>query len=120
MLLTLIESPYAGDIEKNVSYAKLCVHDCLDRAEAPYASHLFFTQKGILDDNVPWQRDLGIEAGLAWGAKADIVAFYIDHGWSKGMLNALRAHKIKGKRIELRALHREITAEDYAFVIRQT
>jgi hypothetical protein len=49
MKLVIIESPYAGDVEPNVAYAKAAVLDCLSRGEAPYASHLFFTQDGILN-----------------------------------------------------------------------
>lgn len=45
--LVVVESPYAGDVERNVAYAKRCVLDCLKRGEAPYASHLFFTQSGV-------------------------------------------------------------------------
>ena len=41
MILVVIESPYAGDVEANVAYAKRCVLDCLRLGEAPYASHLF-------------------------------------------------------------------------------
>jgi hypothetical protein len=63
----IVESPFAGDIEANVIYARAAVRDCVLRGEAPIASHLLFTQPGILDDNVPEERALGIEAGLAWG-----------------------------------------------------
>jgi len=80
-----IESPYAGDIEANVAYAKECVLDCLRRGEAPYASHLFFTQTGILRDELPFEREMGIEAGLAWQAASELVAVYVDRGVSEGM-----------------------------------
>jgi len=40
MKLVVIESPYAGDIEANVKYARECMSDCLKRGEAPIASHL--------------------------------------------------------------------------------
>jgi hypothetical protein len=36
------------------------------RGESPIASHLLYTQPGILKDDVPEERPLGIEAGLAW------------------------------------------------------
>lgn len=39
--------------------------DALDRGEAPYASHLLYTQ--MLDDTIPAERELGIKAGFAWG-----------------------------------------------------
>ncbi len=85
MKLVVIESPYAGDVEANVAYAKRCVMDCLARGESPYASHLFFTQAGLLDDLKAEERTAGIFAGFAWGAKADAVVVYVDRGISRGM-----------------------------------
>ena len=54
MRLVIVESPYAGDIETNVKYARRCVKDSLMRGEAPIASHLLYTQEGILDDTTPF------------------------------------------------------------------
>ena len=89
MKLVVLESPYAGDVDRNVAYARAAVGDCLRRGEAPIASHLLFTQPGILDDDVPEERRLGIDAGLAWHAVADAIVFYLDLGWSSGMYGAL-------------------------------
>ncbi len=113
MILVVVESPYAGEVEANVAYAKRCVLDCLSRGESPYASHLFFTQDGLLDDFVPEQRKLGIEAGFAWGRVADLVAFYIDRGWSKGMRAGYAEAQRRGARIEVRALDRLVYEIDY-------
>ncbi len=89
MKRVVIESPYAGDIERNIAYAKAAVMDCLNRGEAPIASHLLFTLPGLLDDNNAEQRKLGIEAGTAWHAVADLVVFYEDYGISSGMQAAI-------------------------------
>lgn len=51
--LVIVESPYAGDIEANVAYARRCLRDSLARGEAPIASHLLYTQEGVLRDDVP-------------------------------------------------------------------
>ena len=85
MTLVIIESPYAGDIERNVRYARECVRDSLLRGESPIASHLLYTQEGILRDEIPEEREWGINAGLAWKKVAEKHVFYIDHGYSKGM-----------------------------------
>lgn len=85
MRLVVIESPYAGDVDRNVAYAQLAVTDCLRRGEAPLASHLLYTQKGILDDEKPDERRLGIEAGHAWIRHADALVVYADHGITPGM-----------------------------------
>jgi hypothetical protein len=39
-----------GDLRRNIRYAQLCVLDCLQRGEAPFASHLLYTQ--VLDDGI--------------------------------------------------------------------
>ena len=53
-----IESPYKGkdgnEVRRNLNYARACARDCLLRREIPYASHLFFTQPGILDIKMLW------------------------------------------------------------------
>jgi hypothetical protein len=88
MRLVMLESPFAGDIEANLTYARAAMHDSILRGEAPIASHLLYTQPGILDDNIPEERQLGIACGLAWRRVAEGAVFYIDRGWSKGMVEA--------------------------------
>jgi glutaredoxin len=83
MKLVILESPYAGNIAYNTEYARECLKDSLNRGEAPIVSHLLYTQ--VLDDNIPEQRQLGIEAGLAWRKVAEKSVVYIDYGISKGM-----------------------------------
>ena len=85
MIRVVIESPFAGDVEKNIAYARKCMTDCLKRGEAPFASHLLYTQDGILDDDIPHERELGIEAGFVWGELAEKVVVYQDLGISGGM-----------------------------------
>lgn len=103
-MLVLIESPYAGDVAKNLVYARLCMADCLRRGEFPFASHLLYTQDGILDDNVPAERQLGIDAGLAWGAKAEKTVVYTDLGTSRGMEYGIGNALAAGRPIEYRTL----------------
>lgn len=85
MKKVIIESPYAGDIERNITYARMCMKDSFNRGEAPFASHLLYTQEGILNDGVKQERDLGIDAGLEWGKLAELTAVYIDYGITSGM-----------------------------------
>ena len=56
MSLVIIESPYAGDIKANIAYARRAVRDSLERGEFPIASHLLYTQPGILNDDIPSER----------------------------------------------------------------
>ena len=102
--LVILESPYAGDIYKNIAYAKRCVRDCLDRGESPIVSHLLFTQPGILRDEFPEERKLGIEAGHAWYRIAEGCVVYIDHGISPGMITGTEVADSHGLDIEYRNL----------------
>lgn len=47
MRLVIIESPFAGDVVRNLRYLRACMRDCLRRGEAPYASHALYTQPGV-------------------------------------------------------------------------
>lgn len=95
MKLVILESPYAAPtpagIEENLIYARRCLGHSLGRGEAPIASHLLYTQPGVLRDEIPAERDLGIAAGLAWLKNADLMAVYLDLGASSGMRAAMRA-----------------------------
>lgn len=88
MTRVILESPYAGDVEINLSYARRCVRHSLSLGEAPIASHLLYTQENILNDDIEEERMWGINAGLAWKEVAQKHVFYIDYGYSKGMLYA--------------------------------
>jgi len=104
MRLVIIESPYAGDIEANVAYARACVRDSLSRGEAPIASHLLYTQPGILDDTIQQERQWGIDAGLAWRAVAQASAVYTDRGITKGMEYGIAAAEAAGVPVEYRTI----------------
>lgn len=101
MRKVILESPYAGFIQRNIEYARLCVKDSLLRGESPIASHLLYTQEGILNDSDPEERQLGMDAGLAWLSVADAHVFYIDYGYSSGMKYAMKNSKLP---IELRKI----------------
>ena len=97
----IVESPFAGGFS-NVKYARECVRDCLSRGESPFASHLLYTQKGLLDDKIPEERKRGIDAALGWLEVADYIAVYMDNGITAGMVQGIiRAAKL-GKHIHLR------------------
>lgn len=86
-----IESPFAGQVEENERYARAAVLNSLVRGEAPFASHLLYTQPGILQDAKLEERQKGIDAGLAHLRKADKSAAYIDRGISGGMVLGINA-----------------------------
>lgn len=106
MKRVIIESPYAGataeEIEANVAYARAAMRHSINAGEAPIASHLLYTQPGILRDEIPEERQLGIDAGLAWRHVCHEAAFYLDLGWSKGMRAAREVYEREGIPFELR------------------
>jgi hypothetical protein len=108
MRLVIIESPWAGDLRKNRNYARKAVRDSLLRGESPIASHLLYTQAGVLKDAVPDERALGIAAGLAWAEVADAQIFYADYGFSIGMLHALKEASKAGVPVEVRYLFKRV------------
>jgi len=107
MELVIVESPYAGNIEANVEYARKAMSDCLKRGEAPFASHLLYTQPGVLRDEVQEDRNLGIAAGFCWAEVADKTVVYVDRGVSKGMIQGMINAQQKGRKIELRTIEQE-------------
>lgn len=110
-VLVYLESPYAGkskeDVEgvaRNLKYLRRCMHDCIMRHEAPFASHGLYTQEGVLDDTIPEERKLGIEAGFAWARPAAKTVMYCDLGFSRGMKYGIKNALVCGRPIELRYL----------------
>ena len=107
MRRVIVENPYTAHIEKNTHYARLCLHDCLLRNEAPFASHLLYTQEGVLDDDVPEERKLGMLAGFVWGSVADAVVVYTDYGISNGMKEGIKRAEAEGRPVEYRQLFKK-------------
>lgn len=96
MKLVIIESPYAGDIPTNTAYAREALRHSILLGESPIASHLLYTQPGVLNDAIPAERNLGIALGHAWRHMACFFAFYCDLGISPGMASALDLCKREG------------------------
>jgi hypothetical protein len=125
MRLVIIESPFAPrkeDIEnltsdlvtrdqaykflvtRNIRYARACMRDALLRGEAPYASHLLYTQEGVLDDERADERKLGMEAGFAFRKAVEASCVYTDLWVSGGMEAGIADAKEKGREVEFRQL----------------
>ncbi|MDL2202000.1 hypothetical protein QQF51_04865 [Brucella intermedia] len=100
--LVILESPYGGDVARNTEYARACLLDSLQRGEAPIASHLLHTQ--VLDDMRPNERELGIEAGLAWYRVAEKCVVYENFGMSRGMAEGTARARSHGVPVEFRRL----------------
>ena len=89
MIPVVLETPYAGEVEANVEFAQKCMHDMLLRGEAPYASHLLYTQSNVLNDLIPEERKLGSAAGFVWKPMVGVKSVaYFDRDMSGGMRQA--------------------------------
>lgn len=109
MRRVIIESPFKGNVGRNTLYARAACAHSLSLGDAPFASHLIYTQPGILDDDKEDERALGIAAGFLWGVVADATALYIDLGVSDGMKIGFRDARRRHRRLELRSLASEIS-----------
>jgi hypothetical protein len=103
MKRVIIESPFAGDVERNRKYLRLAILHSLSIGEAPFASHEMYTR--ALDDNDPNARELGIHAGLAWLRVAERSVVYENFGVSKGMKLGMAAAEEAGIPIIRRKIH---------------
>ncbi|WP_066921398.1 hypothetical protein [Methylobacterium sp. CCH5-D2] len=112
--LVIVESPFAGrgdtpetraaDQARNIAYARAAMADCLARNEAPFASHALYTLPGVLNDDDPAERRLGIAAGLAWGERADATVVFTDRGLTPGMREGIDRARIARRPVEMRSL----------------
>lgn len=82
----IIESPFAGDVDRNIRYLQLAMRFCLLRGEAPYASHALYTQPNVLDDDNPEERMLGIHAGFQFRETVSKTVVFTNFGISSGMV----------------------------------
>lgn len=104
MRRVIVESPFSGDVEANLTYLRACLRDSLYRGEAPFASHGLYTQPGVLDDTDPLERTHGINAGFAWLHGAQAVVVYTDRGISEGMKLGISNAEFHGIPVEYRNL----------------
>lgn len=115
--VVLIESPYSAPsqelIQRNVEYAYACATDSYaTRGEAPIVPHLLLTQlpRGqFVGDEKPVLRgrEFALECCRELRKKADLVAFYLDHGWSSGMERAREEALKDGIACEERYLYKD-------------
>lgn len=84
-------------------YAKRAVKDCLNRGEAPLASHIFFYE--FFNNNlIQTERDMGFISQVSWIKDCDMVVVYMDFGITQAMKAALDVAKLKNRRIEYRLI----------------
>lgn len=85
-MVILVESPYAGDIQRNSEYARRAMLHVIEQGHTPIVPHLLYPQ--VLDDSDPLQRERALEMCAELREQAEEVWFFIDYGMSSGMLRA--------------------------------
>lgn len=81
MKLIYVASPYAGDVEKNIAFAKRACHHAMEQGHAFFAPHLLYPQ--MLNDADPTERQAGLFMGLTMLSRCDELWCYgdrISHG----------------------------------------
>lgn len=100
--IVIIESPYKGNISRNRIYAIQALRHSLLLGEYPIASHIMYTE--ALDDNIPKERAIGIQAGLKLGRMAKKTVVYADYGISSGMRLGIEDALKYGRKVEIRCI----------------
>ena len=119
MKLVAVESPYGSPdpkiLRRNILYARMCLRDSLERSgdvqEAPWCSHLVYPQPGVLDEQNPQGRRLGLDISGAWGDRAEARAIYQDLGLSGGVEEAVERARTLGQQVDLRHLRSDLRVE---------
>ena len=90
--LVYIASPYAGDVEGNVAFAKAACRYAAAQGCTPVAVHLMYPQ--FLDDQVPKEREAGLKMGQRVLAACDEI-------WLCGerMSAGMKAEETEAKRL---------------------
>lgn len=109
----VVESPFAANQartkQQHRAYLFAAMADCIRRGESPIASHHWLPE--ILNDDGPYERQLGIRLGIAWGERADAIGIYSQLGVSSGMRQAISEYKARGKVIEWRSIDDRIVRD---------
>lgn len=111
MKRVILESPYASTATssrwRNEEYGLECLKDSLHRGEAPFAAHLLYTRKGVLEDSDPDQRRMGMKAAREWYKISDAVVVYTDLGISPGMEVGIENAATEGVPVIFRRIYKE-------------
>lgn len=96
--LVYVCSPYRGDIERNVAYAKELTRAVLEYGYTPITPHLYLTQ--VLDDGIPKERELGLLAGQELLKRCE----YILLGWRYGISDGMRQEIMIAREVGVKEL----------------
>ena len=113
--VVILESPYSGDIPRNIAYAQRCMADSRLRGEITLVPHLLWTQHHLCPDHFVSDydpkyelkqigRDVSLEQIHVLRRLSQMVVFYFDYGLSSGMNDGLKLCKFENIPHEIRTI----------------
>lgn len=81
-------------MKRNLEYARELTRKALEVGMAPVTPHLYMTQ--CLNEEDPWEREIGMRAGLELLKSCDLLLMGMRYGISKGMMKEIAAAKEAG------------------------
>ena len=108
MKMIFIASPYAGDVKKNIEFAKQACQYVLNEGNAFFCPHLLYPQ--VLDDNNPEERKIGMNIGKQLLKKCDELWVFGDK-ISQGMFEEIEFARKNGIPIK-RILSMDMSQEE--------
>ena len=100
----ILESPFKGQTEANLEYAKKAIKDSISRGESPIAFHLLYSE--VLDENNPHDNLLLKKLKESWTALVQKTVVYTDRGVSEGMLEGITDAAARGRGIDFRNIEK--------------
>jgi len=115
MSIVILESPYSGDIQRNIAYGQRIMADSRERGEIVIMPHLLWTQHHeapnhfVSDYDEKYEikncgREKSLEQIKILRTIADKVIFYTDYGMSSGMVHGLEDCKQRNIEYEFRTI----------------
>lgn len=104
MIPVILESPFKGQTEANLEYAKKAINDSISRGESPIAFHLLYSE--VLDENNPHDNLLLKKLKESWAALVQKTVVYTDRGVSEGMLEGITDATARGRGIDFRNIEK--------------
>lgn len=86
--LIYICSPYRGEVERNLEYARELIRLALDNSFAPITPNLYLTQ--VVNDEDRRERERGMSAGKALLQHCKYILIGSRYGLSEGMLEEIK------------------------------
>lgn len=114
-IVVVLESPFSGDIPRNIAYGQRIMADSRERGEIVIMPHLLWTQHHeapehfVSDYDTKYDiknggREESLEQIKILRGLADKVIFYTDYGMSSGMEHGLEDCKTRGIKYEMRQI----------------